>query len=128
MVFMEQEAAMEYRVNKAIEVGENFVELHTSRLLLIKHNYGKPFMFSPNYFKIWNYTRQVTKFEIELIKIVDSLKTSVAFMDKYEWIWELNDHIEFNKELLINYYNFSGKHEDNEGEAIFNVYTYGGKI
>lgn len=128
MIPMDQKEAMEYRIDKAIEVSENFSELHTARLQLINHNYGNPFLLSPTGLKIWHYTRKVAKFESEMITIIERLKAADEFMMKHECIWDFNDLLECHKDLLIGYYNFSGKHQDNEGEAIFNVYTYGGKI
>lgn len=128
MIPMDQKEAMDYRIEKAIEIGENFIKLHTEQLSLIRHNYGKAFLFTPTYFKIRYYARRVAKFESEMIAIIERLKTANEFMMKHEYIWEFNDHLAAHKELLVGYYNFSGNRKENEGDTIFNVYTYGGNV
>lgn len=128
MVPMDQKEAMDYRIEKAIEIAENFSAFHATRLSSITHHYGKPWIFSLTYFKIWYYSRKVAQFESEMITIIEALKAARDFMLKHECIWEFNDHLSNYKALLVSYYNFSGNWKDNEGDAIFNVYGYGGKV
>lgn len=118
---------MDERLEILYDVAETLPKVNAERISLVFHKFGKGVIFTVMFFKVLYYIYKISQFEKELARYSALGHATTGFVDKHEVLCEFNDILSDYKQLLISYYDLTTI-EDETGESIFNIYTYGGKI